>query len=114
MTDSGRAQDQGRSHKRQGAPSRQTARLLVAYQGTMRREMSAILAALNEPAPAGLLPDAAPTFAIPLDDPRRDRLWDRAVKLARELGTEIDLTPAAGAAQPARRRSPRKVDFGGA
>lgn len=76
----------------------------------MRTELQAILASLAAKQ-AGLMPDLPEAFAIALDDPKRDRLWDRAVKLARELGAEVDLTPPAPEAPGARRRS-RKIDFG--
>lgn len=44
----------------------------------------------------------------------RVRLWDLAIKLGRELGTEVDTRPAAGDAPAAAPRRPRRarVDFG--
>lgn len=79
----------------------------------MRAEIIALLGELEAVAEPGLLKDAPPVPRIPLDDPKRDRLWDRAVKLMRELGSAIDadpvpVTPAAGSATRLRRR---RVEF---
>lgn len=112
----GRPQDQGRSRTRRGRPSAETTLLLTSWQATLRAELRAIVAALDARAPAGLLPADAPDPLIPLDDPKRDRLVDRGVKVARELGASIDDAPEDGptptpATTPAKRR--RKIDFGG-
>lgn len=116
MTDGDRPQDVGRSHRRRGAPSAETAELLTTYQVAMRDELRGILAALKAAKPLGLV-DVGPELAIPLEDPRRDRLWDRAVKLGRELGSAIDADPVpirptegSAAAKPRPRR--RKLDMG--
>jgi hypothetical protein len=49
---------------------------------------------------------------IPLDDPKRDRLWDRGLKILRELGSAVDADPVpvkpAGSATRLRRR---RVEF---
>jgi hypothetical protein len=110
----GRPQDQARRHRRVGTPSSATTTLLAAWQSTLRDELRAIVDALGA-RKSGLIPDLAPEFTIALDDPRRDRLVDRGIRVGRELGTEVDPTPAPGQgpATPATRaRRPRKVDFG--
>ena len=109
--EAGRPQDQGRSHKRKGAPSAATRTLLVEYQEAMRAELRAVLGDLAPRVPpAGLLPDVQ---AVPIRLPMAERIkaWDLAIKLGRELGTEIEpAAPPVAASRPARR--PRKVDFG--
>ena len=81
----------------------------------MRDDLSAVL---DELAPriddAGLGLDGSPIVKRP---PVKDRaaLWDLAVKLGRELGTEIDPGPApvvGPGPRPRGRRGP--VDYGGA
>jgi enoyl-CoA hydratase/carnithine racemase len=112
--ESGRAQDQGRRHRRKGAPGAETLSLLARYQSAMRAELASILDAL-EAVKSGLMTDVPPAPVIPLDDERRTRLWDRAVKLARELGTAVDppgdptAAPAMPPGPPRRRGRP---DFG--
>src|SRR5438045_2974930 len=108
--DGARPQDVGRRHARKGSPSPETLALLTRYQATMRDEMRGILEALSAVKPVGLL-DVAPELAIPLGDAQRDRLWDRAVKLGRELGSAIDADPAPAASSPkTTRRSRKRVD----
>lgn len=117
--ESGRPQDQGRKHRRTGRPSAETRRLLEAWQDVQRAELRAVVAALEATAAGGILPagdgETLP-LAIPLEDPRRDRLIDRGIKVARDLGASIDVTPdpdtpgSAPATTPRPRR--RKVDFG--
>jgi hypothetical protein len=122
MADDGRPQDQGRRHRRAGKPSAETTTLLVRYQAAMRAELSALLADI-----AGRMPDHGLLGAAPGEDIQpvrpalKDRapMWDLAVKLARELGTEVD--PAGGVGgdtTPAAAAKPRKwarsrIDFGG-
>jgi len=110
-SEAGRPQDQGRSHHRKGKPSAETTSLLADWQATMRHELRAIVEAVGARA-SGLLPDVPASFVIPLDDARRDRLFDRGVKLGRELGTEVDVAPPVP--EPTARRGPRRsrVDYG--
>ena len=113
MTDVGRAQDQGRRHRRKGAPSAETTSLLAEYQAAMRSELRAVLGELR-----GKLPD--PGLGLVNGEPERPnltdrmRLWDLAIKIGRELGTEVDDRPANEGAQPATRRKWRRarVDYG--
>jgi hypothetical protein len=109
--DNSRPQDQGRAHRKVGRPSAATATLLARYQQAMR---DGLTAALDELAGHGqqdltgkpILPNAT----------RTEQLWALAIKLARELGTEVDVTPPVGTpasgARP-RRLTSRRVDFGG-
>lgn len=99
----GRLQDQGRKHRRAGRPSPATVSLLGEYQDAMRDELRELLVEIRgRPLPPGLglTPDAPakrPSIA------ERGRLWDLAVKLARELATEIDagVAPAASSSSSA-------------
>lgn len=107
-----RPQDVGRSHRRKGAPSPETAALLTEYQEAMRLELRTVLRELEgSPAPAGLLPDPeARPIRPPLGD--RMRLWDLAIKLGRELGSAIDAEPTPAEAAPSRPRRRARVDYG--
>jgi hypothetical protein len=113
--DGSRPQDVGRRRTKRGRPSAATLSLLSDYQESMRAELRALLTSLEPVPPApglGLVKEEAkrPELA------ERARIWDLAIKLGRELGTEIDpgpLTPAGPAKERAPRRA-RKVDFGGA
>jgi hypothetical protein len=112
-TETARPQDEGRQHRRKGAPSAATASLLARYHEAMRGDLGAVLDELT-PTPiedAGLGLDGAPLIKRP---PVKDRaaLWDLAIKLGRELGTEIDPGPVAEAATAPRARR-RRVDMGG-
>lgn len=113
----GRPQDQGRPHRRRGAPSPETASLLLAYRAAMRAELRAVLDELRgkpKPAGLGLLPEAAVELERPSIE-GRVRLWDLGIKLGRELGAEVDEPPAGGASEgagSARPRRRRRVDFG--
>lgn len=109
----GRPQDQGRRHRRRGTPSAATASLLADYHAAMRAELRACLGELGGAATEnglGLVP------AVVVRPPLRERmaLWDLAIKLGRELGSEVDATPPAGDEGPAPARARRRrVDFGG-
>jgi hypothetical protein len=108
--DGTRPQDQGRRHRRKGAPSAATLSLLGDYQDAMRAELRAVLAELQPTPPApglGLVKEA------PKRPPLRDRagLWDLAIKLGRELGSEIDPAPPPVVVGPSKPRR-AKVDFG--
>jgi len=81
----------------------------------MRDDLGAVLDELT-PAPvdAGLGLDGAPLVKPP---PVKERaaLWDLAIKLGRELGTEIDPGPASVVGPGPRARGRRgPVDYGGA
>lgn len=107
-----RPQDEGRRHRRKGAPSAATASLLADYQAAMRAELRGILVDLAgvPPAPGlGLMPQPPQRPALP----ERMRLWELAIKIGRELGTEVDATPTPAEADAARPRpSRRRVDYG--
>lgn len=114
MTDAaGRPQDQDRPHRKRAQPSPETASLLAEYQASMRSELRAVLAELR-----GKLPD--PGLGLINAEPERPnltdrmRLWDLAIKLGRELGTEVDDRPIEEGAQPAAPRKWRRarVAFG--
>jgi len=79
----------------------------------MRYELRAVLAELAGGVPvAGLLPDLP---AVPVRPAIADRirLWDLAIKIGRELGTEVDVAPALDATPPARRARRSRIDYGG-
>jgi hypothetical protein len=109
--DAGRPQDQGRRHRRVGQPSAATASLLTRYQESMRDELRGLLDEIaGQPAPAGLLDAGKPGPVVRPQLTDRIRLWDLAIKLGRELGTEVDAGPLV--AQAPKPRRPRRVDFG--
>jgi hypothetical protein len=115
VTDGGRPQDQGRTHRARGRPSAETVSLLERYQASMRDELAGVLVELEGKIPAAGLLDEG----LPRPDPVRPsladraRLWDLAIKLGRELGSSIDPTPPAPASSPrARRARSARVDFG--
>jgi hypothetical protein len=91
--DAGRPQDQGRRHTRKGAPSTATSTLLGEYQAAMRAELRAVLGELQGSGGEQLGLDGQPIIKRPALE-ARVRLWDLAIKLGRELGTEVDVTPA--------------------
>jgi hypothetical protein len=111
--DGSRPQDQGRRHRRKGAPSAATLSLLGDYQDAMRGELRDVLTELaGSPAPAGLLDDAGAkrvTVRPPISD--RMKLWDLAIKLGRELGSEIDPPAPPTVVGPSKPRRAR-VDYG--
>jgi hypothetical protein len=110
----GREQDQGRRHRRKGAPSPETASLLAEYQAAMRAELRATLVELRGklPPPGLDLTGAPPVAERPsLND--RGKLWDLAIKLATQLGTEVDPAPARTAEGPRPRpRRAARIDYG--
>lgn len=119
MTEPGpgdRPQDAGRRHRRVGRPSAATLTLLEEYQEAMRVELRATLVEVRgSPPPAGLLVDVEAVNVRPtLAD--RTRLWDLAIKLGRELGAEVDVTPPAPPQRARPAGGPRRgrVDYGGA
>jgi hypothetical protein len=109
--DGARPQDVGRSRKRKGAPSAATRSLLERYQASMRDELGSVL---DELAPSPTDPGLGLVKEKPKRPPiaERMKLWDLAIKLGRELGSEIDTTAKAPptVVGPGRRR--RRVDFG--
>lgn len=115
MIDGSRLATAGKSHKRRGRPSSETASLLAEYQAAMRDELRACLEELqgSDP-PPGLALDGKPAAK---ERPKLDvrmRLWDLAIKVGRELGTAVDATPATAGAEPAaaRPRSRKRIDYG--
>lgn len=112
--DVGRAQDQGRRHRRAGKPSPETSTLLAEYQAAMRAELRTLLADLGGRVPApGLLdePGQSPAAVRPALK-ERIPMWDLAIKLGRELGTEVDPGPAPEVEPAPRSRRRGRIDFG--
>lgn len=109
----GRPQDQGRPHRARGKPSPATSTLLARYHAAMRSELEATLVEIAGATVVGLL--ETEVKRPPLAD--RMKLWDLAIKLGRELGTEVDPGPLPGDPAPAAKRSGGirrgRVDFGG-
>jgi hypothetical protein len=113
MTDGGRAQDQGRPHRAKGRPSPATASLLARYQQAMRDELGQLLEELAPKDSNVMLLDGS--HAEPSRPPvaERARLWSLAIQLGRELGTEVDASPApSGPAAPPSRPRRGRVDYG--
>jgi len=84
-----RPQDVGRSHKRRRIPSAESLALLERYRAALRAELGETLAELRptDPEGLGLVPSAKPALS------HRLKLWDLALKLARELGGDTDPPP---------------------
>jgi hypothetical protein len=83
----------------------------------MRDELRDVLRELKgSVAPTGLL-DTEFTTSEVVTRPsltERMKLWDLAIKVGRELGTEVDGSVATAGAQPSapRKRSRARIDFG--
>jgi hypothetical protein len=111
----GRPQDQGRRHRRKGSPTAETATLLAQYQAAMRAELRSLLTDIR-----GKLPD--PGLGLIETDPERPalseraRMWDLAIRVARELGTEVDQPdtgrPAETPPPPSGPRRRGRIDYG--
>ena len=112
-----RPQDAGRRHRKHGAPSQATLTLLARYQQAMRDALTRTLDRIEARPPTQA--DGTLGLATPLSADAEAKAWDVAIKLARELATEIDPAGAGGSAgvadgRPRRQRAPRRagVDFG--
>ena len=99
-SENARPQDVGRRHRAKGAPSRESAELLSRYHRAMRAEMQMVLRDIR---PYPRAKNDRPSLAD------RSKLWDLAIKLARELGAEIDPPKPAELTPIATRR---EADFG--
>jgi hypothetical protein len=106
-----RPQDVGRTHRRRGAPSPETAELLTAYQDAMRTELRALLVEIRGKVPEPGLGLVATEPVRPAIEARR-ALWALAIQLGRELGSAIDADPVPVTAEPGPRARRRPVDFG--
>lgn len=110
--DGARPQDVERPHRRKGKPSAATTALLARYHAAMRADLARTLEDLEGTASSQLELDGSSTVKRPALA-ERVRLWELAIKLGRELGTEIDVGRAPGEALPAPARRRRgRVDFG--
>ena len=114
--EAGRAQDQGRRHRRRGEPSPETTTLLVDYQEAMRAELRTLLGDIHGRVPdPGLLDGVAPAERVQPSLKERAPMWDLAIKIGRELGTSIDPGRAPGGdppSTPSPRRRTSRIDFG--
>ena len=109
--DGGRLATQGKSHKRKGAPSAETASLLAEWQETLRTELRAVTVELRGKVPdpgLGIVPVAAERPQLT----DRIRLVELGVKVATALGTEVDRRPPEPETGPARPRRRARVDYG--
>lgn len=109
----GRPQDVGRTRRRKGSPSPETASLLTRYHDAMRAELRALLddVAPKEADPGlGLVPEKPKRLSVK----DRGEAWKLAILLGRELGSAIEPTPPPSDAVTPTRRRGGKVDFGGA
>ena len=105
----------GRRHDRKrGRPTPETASLLERWQAALRAELVAILAELQPvPPDPGLLDAQLP--AVPPNRPNlatRARLVDLGVKVAHELGTELDQSERPWESLTERPRPRGRVDYG--
>jgi hypothetical protein len=79
-----RPQDAGRPHRRVSIPEPETARILEAYRDAMRAELEETLGDIRPD--AGQLTIGGGVARPELAE--RVKLWDLAIKLARELGRD--------------------------
>jgi hypothetical protein len=105
--------DPARRHARKGSPSPETRTRLDRWHAVLIAELDDVMAELRPPVPVDGMPWAEgdrPGLAT------RARLIDLGVRIAHELGAEIDDTTTRGAFipdAPARPRPRSRVDFGG-
>jgi hypothetical protein len=105
--------DPARVHRRKGAPSPETRTRLARWHQVLIAELDDVMAELRPGPPADAMPYAEPTRP---GLQTRARLIDLGVRIAHELGAEIDDTTTRGAFvpdSPARPRPRSRVDFGG-
>jgi len=98
--DSDRPQDAGRVHRRRGIPSAESLTILARYRAALRDELGETLTELR------------PTSGAKPKLVERLRLWDLALKLARELGSGSDVPsiaprPLAAAPDETRGKAPK-------
>ena len=104
-TENARPQDASRSPGRRakGRPSAESRALLARYQKAMRSELEMLLVEIR-PYPRHRLP--RPPLA------ERAKLWELAIRLGKELGSEIDVaTPTDDKADSGAPATLRAVDF---
>ena len=107
MTLDGGAPD--RPHRRKGAPSPATRSLLERWQATLRAELEDVLAELRPAPPVDGMPWAKGSRP---DLGTRARLVDLGVRIAHELGTEVDASARTnGTTPPAKPRPRSRVTF---
>jgi hypothetical protein len=108
----GRAQDQGRRHRRKGSPSPETSSLLADWYEALRDELRTVTVELRGTLPdPGLLPDPDAQPVRPALS-RRNELVRHGVICATALGTEVDRRPAEPTVQSTRPRRRSRVDYG--
>lgn len=94
MTDDVRPQDVGRRHRKRGTPTAETQTLLAAFRDAQRAELRDVLHELEGvPDPQTTLDGSPPKVKRP-NLTQRIKLWDLAIKIAHDLGTEVDVGPA--------------------
>ena len=105
--------DPAREHRRKGKPSPATRTLLERWQAALRAELADVLTELRPTPPADGMPWAEgsrPKLET------RTRLVELGIRIARELGTEVDESDRRNGHAPdtpARPRPRSRVDFGG-
>ena len=98
-----RPQDVDRPRRtRKGASSPETRSLLHGYQRAMRTELRILLRDLK---PAMRPRKPRPSLA------ERKAMWALAVRLANQLGSEVDHTPERNVVSVAPRGAPRPIEF---
>jgi hypothetical protein len=96
-------------HRRKGAPSPATQARLDRWHATLRAELDDVIRELRPPPPADGMPWAK---GVRPDLTTRLRLVDLGVRIAHELGTEVDASSRAnGASPPAKPRPRSRVAF---
>lgn len=112
--DGGRAQDQGRKHRRGGTPSTETTTLLAESYSAMRRDLRRVLVHTRGKLPSpGVGLDGRPLEPTEPSVTELRSWWELGKLLMTMLGTEVDDRPASDApvaATTPRRR--RRIDYG--
>jgi hypothetical protein len=103
-------QDIGRRHRKQRRLNAAGTSLLADYQAVMRAELRRLLRDIRGEF-KGLPENAPPDSLLPIDE--RAKRWNLAIKLAKELGPDIDKPGVKfGQGSALKPRSPIVVDFG--
>ena len=105
-----RPQDVGRKHRKQRRLNAQDTSILATYQAVMRAELRRLLRDIRGEFKS-LPENAPPESLLPIDE--RAKRWNLAIKLAKELGADIDKPELRfGQESIVEARGPIAVDFG--
>jgi hypothetical protein len=104
-TEGATVREQVRRGRGKGRPNPQTVQLLGEYHSAMRLELRSLLREINATIRPAALKQPRPSLA------ERAKLWELAIRLGKELGSEIDVAPPAEEPTPLRPNA-AAADFG--